>query len=169
MNLKHAAKGLLLLAIVMLSNGCPYESDVPLGPCNTARLDGTLFGRWELYDTPEDPIGAVSIYPFNEHEVLILLQEKGKEKIDLIRAFVTTIGKQRFLNLQDVSFVTKDRNWMFANYRIADDTLRIRVVDDKLLTRAFGSSAALRRVLRKNLHRKELYQDEEGLVLKRIQ
>jgi hypothetical protein len=168
MKLQHITARLLLLAALLLSSGCPYQSDVPLGAPQDARLDGALVGMWHLRGAEEDSNGTASIYPFNEHEMLIVVQEKGKEKIDVIRAFATTIGHEKFLNVRDVTFSSKESKWRFVNYRVVEDTLHIKVVDDKLITRGFNSSNKLRRFVRKNLDNKELYQDSEGMILQRI-
>ena len=157
---------LAVLLIFPFLWGCPYESKVPLGKSCKAEIDQALLGEWRSTEKGES--FTMTIQPFNEHELLILGTEKGKTQPDAIRAFVTTIKDERFLNVQDVKDQPDKRGWWLVKYTISGDTLTAWTVDDKLFTKPITSSRALYRFVKKNLGNKELYGDAKPTVLQRV-
>jgi hypothetical protein len=157
---------LVILLIFPFLWGCPYESKVPLGKSCKAEIDQALLGEWRSTEKGES--FTMTIQPFNEHELLILGTEKGKTQPDAIRAFVTTIKDERFLNVQDVKDQPDKRGWWLVKCTISGDTLTAWTVDDKLFTKPVTSSRALYRFVKKNLGNKELYGDASPTVLRRI-
>ena len=112
----------------------------------------------------------MTIQQFNEHEFLISGAEikKGTCECEAMRAFVTMVNDERFLNVQEIKGQSEVRGWWIAKYIISGDTLTAWVVEDKLFTEPLTSSRALYRFIKKNLHNKELYGDASPMVLQRI-
>ena len=157
---------LAVLLIFPFLWGCPYESKVPLSKSCKAEVDQALLGQWRSTEKGES--FTMTIQPFNEHELLILGTEKGKTQPDAIRAFVTIIKDERFLNVQDVKDQPDKRGWWLVKYTISGDTLTAWTVDDKLFTKPITSSRQLYRFVKKNLNNKELYGDAKPTVLQRV-
>jgi hypothetical protein len=157
---------LAVLLIFPFLWGCPYESKVPLGKSCKAEIDQALLGVWKSTEKGE-PFTMV-IQQFNEHELLILGTEAGKVQPDAIRAFVTTIKDERFLNVQEIKEPFDKRGWWLVKYTISGDTLTAWTVDDKLFTEPITSSRTLYRFVKKNLRNKELYGDATPTVLQRV-
>ncbi len=157
---------LVILIILPFLWGCPYESKVPLDKSCNAEIDQALLGEWRNTEK-SDPFTMV-IQQFNEHELLILGIEKGKIQPDAIRAFVTTIKDERFLNVQEIKDQPDKRGWWLVKYTISGDTLTAWTVDDKLFTKPITSSRQLYRFIKKNLSNKELYGDISPTVLQRV-
>jgi hypothetical protein len=157
---------LAILFILPFLWGCPYESKVPLDKNCRAEIDQALLGEWRSTEKGE-PFTMV-IQQFNEHELLILGIEKGKVQPDVIRAFVTTIKDERFLNVQEIKDQPDKKGWWLVKYTISGDTLTAWTVDDKLFTKPITSSRALYRFVKKNLDNKELYGDAKPTVLQRV-
>jgi hypothetical protein len=167
MKTKMLTLGILaVLLIFPFLWGCPYESKVPLDKSCKAEIDQALLGEWRSTEKGE-PFTMV-IQQFNEHELLILGIEKGKVQPDAIRAFVTTIKDERFLNVQEIKDQPDKRGWWLVKYTISGDTLTAWTVDDKLFTKPITSSRALYKFVKKNLRNKELYGDAEPTVVRRV-
>jgi hypothetical protein len=167
--MKKGMQSLGVLAILFILPflwGCHYESKVPLDKNCRAEIDQALLGEWRSTEKGE-PFTMV-IQQFNEHELLILGIEKGKVQPDVIRAFVTTIKDERFLNVQEIKDQPDKKGWWLVKYTISGDTLTAWTVDDKLFTKPITSSRALYRFVKKNLDNKELYGDAKPTVLQRV-
>jgi hypothetical protein len=157
---------LVILFILPLLCGCPYESKVPLSKVSKATIDQVLLGEWKNTDQAE-PFTLI-IQQFNDHELLIMGMENGKVQRDVMRAFVTVIKDERFLNVQDIKEPPDKRVWYLAKYTISGDTLTAWTVDDKLFTKPVTSSRALYSFVKKHLRDKVLYGDVPPMVLQRV-
>ena len=155
------------LLILPLLWGCPYESDVPLSKSSKAEIDQALLGAWKN-TTEEEPFTMI-VEQFNEHEFLLLGMKDGKIEREVMRAFVTVIKDERFLNVQEIEDTPDERGWFFVHYTLSGDTLTMRIVDDKLFTKPFTSSRALYSFVKKNLQNKDLYEDTPPMILKRVE
>jgi hypothetical protein len=167
--MKRGIRSLGVLAILFILPflwGCPYDSKVPLGKSCKAEIDPALLGEWRSTEKGES--FQITIQAFNDHELVILGLEEGKTQCEGIRAFVTTVKDERFLNVQEVKDQPDKRGWWLVKYTIAGDTLTAWTVDDKLFTEPITSSRALYRFVKKNLGNKELYGDAPPMVLQRI-
>ncbi|RLB05369.1 MAG: hypothetical protein DRG50_07340 [Deltaproteobacteria bacterium] len=175
MTLRKRSIGLVLLVLILpLLCGCPYSSDVPMSKSSKAKIDKELLGEWKFADEKEQGSGTISIRQFNDHELVIYLlveQSKGGEiEYEIYRAFVTVIENENFLNFQKIEASPQSRSWTIINYIISGDTLKYRLVGDKLfnkLKKPITSSRALYRFVKRNLHNKDLY-DGGFQVLKRV-
>jgi hypothetical protein len=154
------------LLIMPLLWGCPYESEIPLSKSSKAEIDQALLGAWK--NTAEGEQFTMIIEQFNDHELLIMGTEDGEVKPEAMRAFVTVINDERFLNVQEIEKSYDERVWYLAKYTISGDTLTAWTVDDKLFTKPVTSSRALYRFVKKHLHDKALFGNNPFLVLKRV-
>jgi len=167
--MKKSLSGVLfIVGLLPLLWGCPYEAKVPLGEGSKAPFDAALVGEWK--NTEQGGSFTMTIQQFNEHEFLISGAEikKGTCECEAMRAFVTMINDERFLNVQEIKGQSEVRGWWIAKYIISGDTLTAWVVEDKLFTEPLTSSRTLYRFIKKNLHNKELYGDASPMVLQRI-
>jgi len=158
---------LFFLLILPLLWGCPYESDVPLSKSSKALIDQALLGAWK--NTAEEDPFTMIIEQFNEHELLLLGMVDDKINREVMRAFITVIKNERFLNVQEIKDSPDERGWNLIHYTLSGDTLTIRIVDDKLFTKPFTSSRALSSFVKKNLDNKDLYGDATPMILKRVE
>ncbi len=176
MTLRKRGIGLLLLVLILaLLCGCPYDSDVPLSKSSKATIDTELIGEWEFAQKEEEASGTIHICQFNDHELVIYIlvkheSKKGEIECKIHRAFVTVIKDEKFLNVQEVETLHQKRSWWIVNYVISGDTFTYRTIDDKLfekLKKPITSSRALYRFVKQNLLNKDLY-DGDFQVLKRV-
>lgn len=157
---------LLFLFILPLLWGCPYESDVPLGKSSKAEIDQALLGAWK--NTTEGESFTMIIEQFNDHELLIMGVEDGEVQQEAMRAFVTDIKDEQFLNLQDIEDSYDERGWYLVKYTISGDTLMAWTIDDKLFTKPCTSSRELYRFVKQNLQNKALYCSDSPMVWNRV-
>jgi len=132
--------GILVLAFLglVLTTGCPFESDVPLGSPGPGSLDPQLRGRWVAVDA-DNTLVEIDFLPFNEGEYLVELREKDK-KLERYRAYTVRISGEPFLNLNEVKDDTARHSFYFARYSLdRDGVLALRFVGDKAVPRALGT------------------------------
>jgi len=149
----------------LLLTGCPYQSSVPLSAPDLAKINSELIGKWSAEDKEGKEVGTVTISQFNERELLIII-DGGKDEAEAMRGFVTSVGSEKFLNVQEVTGAYEGREWMFVNYTVKDCSLIYRVVSDSLLkdkTRGVSSQKKLYDFIKKNVENKELYDEEVKL------
>jgi hypothetical protein len=158
---------IFFLLIMPLLWGCPYESEIPLSKNSKAEIDQALLGVWK--NTAEEEPFTMIVEQFNEHEFLLLGMKDGAIERDMMRAFVTVVKDERFLNVQEIKDSPDERGWYLVHYARAGDTLTMRIVDDKLFTKPFTSTRALYSFVKKNLHNKDLYGDAAPTVLQRVE
>lgn len=167
MKKKMRTVGILsILFILPLLCGCPYESECPLSKVSKATIDPALIGEWK-YTVEGEPFTMI-IQQFDDHELLIMGIEDGEVQQEAVRAFVTVIKDEWFLNVQEIEESYDERVWYLAKYTISGDTLTAWTVDDKLFTKPVTSSRALYRFMKKHLHDKALYGDDAPMVLQRV-
>ena len=156
---------LAAVSLVLLT-GCPYESAVPLSRPGLAKIDKELIGKWRAEDKESKESEILTISRFNDRELLIVIED-GKGEVATLRGFVTFIGDEKFLNVQEMREPYKDRKWMFANYSIQDCSFTYRLVDDSLLKdKAKGglSQKKLYAFIKKNIANKEIYGEPTTLT-----
>jgi hypothetical protein len=147
--------GLFALLIIGLS-GCPFTSRVPLSDPGAARPDSGIIGTWRTQDPETGEWNAITILPFNDHEMVGFAPDGTGGKVDAFRMFQTAIGGENFLSFRQLG--GEDEEWYFARYQVDGDTLRLKIVDDGLFEkRQFAVSADLREFVRQHLSDPLLY------------
>jgi hypothetical protein len=161
-------------AVVLLLAGCPYSADQPLGDPATALLDKELSGTWRSEDPESHQANTIRFAAFNGHEMVAFAGENGSDDkaISAFRLFVTPVGEEKFLNLQELRD-DEQSQWYFARYRIDGDTLTLRLIDDNLFSsKRFPTSEALRSFVRTHLADPRLYgspgDETADMVLTRV-
>jgi hypothetical protein len=148
----------------LLLAGCPLSSDKPLSDPRSAAVDPALIGTWKTQDPESGEWNRLTILAFDEHEMVGLAPEDESPEVTAFRLFVTPMGTQRFLNVQELG--DDQREWFFARYEIARDRMRLTIVDEALFeARTFASSAELRDHLRAHLSDPRLYAAEGETVM----
>lgn len=148
----------VLMAAVLVLAGCPYSSKHPIGSRADAVRDNSLLGTWEA--TQENEKVTITIQGRVDTGYLITAEGAGEEETTEIEAFVTAVDGDKFLNLRETPG-SQGEEWYFANYRIENGRLLLRLVDDALFeSRSFASSEELRAFIRANLKDPRLYAGE---------
>jgi hypothetical protein len=151
-------KILLAAAATLLVAGCPFSAEFPLSGPAEAIADATLLGAWKTATDSEEQF-TLRIRDTGNGELRIVA-ESPEEQPESFPAFVSAIGDEVFLNLQDTA---EGGQWFFANYRIAGGWLLLRLVDDELFeSKTFASSEDLRAFVLQNLADPRLYGGEQG-------
>ncbi len=157
---KMAPALIAMAAFVLLLCGCPFSSDRPLSDPGSAAPEKALLGQWRMQDPENGEWHALSILPFDEHQMVAVTVENDHGKVSGFRLFVTAVGSERFLNLQELG--DSDPGWFFARFDVDKDHLRMQIVDDTLFEkRSFASSAELAAFVREHLSDPRLYAAED--------
>ncbi len=153
------------LLTFLLLTGCPYESREPLGTPAGAKIDGKLMGRWKYEDKESKEVGFLTISRFNDAELLIVIEEYGKQVPDMMRGFVTTVEGRNFLNLQEIKVAYGERKWIFISYEAGDCSLTYRVVNESLAPAGKAlTSSQVSELIGKNLTNKNIYDEPATLT-----
>ncbi len=164
-SLKFPLECIFFAAILLSLCGCPYDSEVPLTRSEDACIDLDLVGNWLYRSTDQKDSGTITFSPFNEHEFLVILQEKGVHTREYYRAMGSNIDGDKFLNVQGIRPSFEKKSWTFVNYSVSQGELKIRIVEDKLFKEKFTSSVSLSAFIKTHLKDKDLYGDDGGKVL----
>jgi len=153
--LRHLRRAFPLLAALLLC-GCPYTSDEPLSDPSSARIDPALLGAWRTRDEDSGEWHRLTFTRFNDHEMVSWARDEASGEVSLGRLFVTTIGNERFLNLQELG--QDDAPWYVARCTIEGDRCILRFLDDGLFgSRSFASAEERRQFIRARLADPLLY------------
>ena len=147
-------------AAVLLLDGCPYGSDKPLADPTVAVLDRALAGTWQARDPETTETFALTFVPFNDHEMVGFSRGIGSDDkaVSAFRIFVTPVGEEKFLNVQELGGDSEEPQWYFARYRLVGTTLMLRLVDDTLFgSKSFATREALQSFVLANLGDPRLY------------
>ena len=156
----------IFIIIILLFCGCPYDSSVPLSDAAKATIDKDLIGKWIKEKKNEK--GTLIIDRFNEHELVLLVVEDGRKKNDSMRAFTTVIEGEKFLNVQEIKDDYDKRKWLFVNYTVSGGEMSFKTVEDEIFKNKVKDSDELFALIKKNLKNKELYDNDDIEILKRV-
>ena len=142
---------------VLAAAGCPLGSDYPLSDPAVAPLDEALVGSWHVRNSETGEMRRLTFFPFNEHELVGFAMGDEKGSLYAYRVFVTPVGDERFLNVQELGGDSPQR-WLLVRYKAEAKRLTLSVVDDGLfIGRTFSSPEELRGFVRTNLADPRLY------------
>ena len=160
---KRIIFGAFLILLLFFIWGCPYGSSVPLGKIEKSVIDTSLLGSWRSGSAGVDSFEVMTIYPFNQHEYLILFQEKDEASV--FRAFSTQVDGHTFLNVNELNpEIKREPNYIFVEYLLTGDELNFRFIEDKILQRNFKNSRAFYDFVKKNLDNKQLFGEYDTLI-----
>lgn len=156
-----------VIAALLVTTGCPFDSDVPLGSPGTGSMDPQLKGRW-VASALYHPALEIDVLPFNNDEYYVEAREKGKEP-ERYRAYTVRIGGEPFLNVRAITSDGKRHPFYFARYTVRpDDTMVLRFVGDKAIPRDIDKdSKALAKFLAAHLEGTALDDPEGPSILRR--
>jgi len=160
---KRLVYAFCLFFLLLIIWGCPYDASVPLGKIENSVIDSNLIGSWKSTGTDVDTFEVMKVYPFNQHEYLILFLEKAE--INVFRAFSTTVDEHTFLNVNELSSeITSAPNYIFVEYLLAGNELKFRFIEDKLPKENYKNSHAFFNFVKKNLSNNQLFGEYETLI-----
>ncbi len=122
----------LASAAVGLLNGCPLQSDAPLGPGAQATLDTPVLGRWRCIGAVEDEPFELTVIDFDANQYYAEFAAPGEDTLR-VRAYASEIAGVPFLNVQELDAKAQARRrYMFARYLLQpDDTLEVKLLRDE--------------------------------------
>lgn len=144
----------LFLASVaaLLTAGCPFESQVPLGEPRAGSLDPGLYGLWTWIEPEGGAVIQLRVRPFNDSEYLVEYEKFGpkakNEGREIYRVFAAALGDQMFLNVNPLKSPEEQEapSFLFARYALSDcGTLTLRFVGDHAVPKELATD-------RKGLH-----------------
>jgi hypothetical protein len=149
------------------------ESPYPLDESPEITVDSQLVGSW-LAQNPEDESESfrLDVYSFNDLEYVVLQTESSPDKepeTSLLRAFMSEVGGERFVNVQCVSCGDEDREYLFLKVDQSGDELVVVPFSGESFSsdaNEFKSAADARRYVSERLRNTAFYADP--MVFKRI-
>jgi hypothetical protein len=159
---------LFVLMCAFFLTGCPYLSDIPLNSAQSAILDTNIIGSWQKPGVEADSSEILHILQFSESECLVLIWEE--KELSAFRAFSTPIRERKFLNVSEIhTGYSENQQYIFAEYLIEKDQLRLRFVEDDLFVdRKFVNSGELKDFIWSKLDNDSLFGGFEYFVRSEI-
>lgn len=158
---------LLLLLSCTLLFACEYT--VPLVETPTVAIDRSAIGLWKNTRAKKEE-NRLLVLPLNDTEYLITYPATQDHAM-YARA---TLWSDKDISLVQLDWfgtaqgiTPKDnRTFQYARYAIDGDTLRIELLNTKLVPKALTSTAALAKAIRANRNKPGLFREE--MVFKRM-
>ncbi|MEN8221984.1 MAG: hypothetical protein ABFR36_01890 [Acidobacteriota bacterium] len=144
-----------------------YVSEIPLSESDRTCIDPRITGVWEMIKKDdEEKTKLIEFIEFNEHEYVLRIKDDSIAGI--ARVFITKTGKNRFLNVQDLS--DKKRDYIFCRYRISkSDELKLEFIEDTLFKdKKFTSEKKLRKFIIRNSKNSLLFHKELSFTFRKI-
>ena len=92
---------LLLLILLPLFQGCPYEAKAPLGDKANGRVNENLFGIWYSDQKVNPSRSIISKGSDNEYKIIHHREVNAKIEISEFCAYTTQVGKETFMNVYE--------------------------------------------------------------------
>lgn len=148
----------VLLPLLLLLTGCPYNSKIPLSAVPKQPIDRALLGEWKNAKEPADS-SVLTIYEFNKNEYALVILDKSNTKISVeaSRAFLTPVGGKLLLNVE--SLKTKGE-YNFCSYTLEGPILKIKVVSDIVMKEKYESSKTMAKAFAKKMNDKDFFESE---------
>jgi len=166
--MKRAVNLVLALLGLVLTTGCPFESDVPLGSPGAGSLDPQLRGRWVWVAEEDHKVLEIEFLPFNKDEYYVESREKDKE-VERYRAYTVRVGGEPFLNAIKIADGTTRHSFCIARYSLGrDGALTLRFVGEKGVPKALATDQkGLEKFVAAHLEDASLYDSEAPSILRR--
>lgn len=153
-------KLIVLVACTMLA-GCDYT--VPLVKTPGMGIDNGVVGLWER--TKEDgQTERLLVLPLSKQEYLVSFPSSAEDAMFARASLCSTAGKT-LVQLEWIGTVQgglpeDNRVFQFAAYSVAENTLRVRMLNADVVKTDAGSSDALARAISENKNNPALFREE---------
>lgn len=184
-------KLLWLLPLCTVLTACPFESTVPVAIAPSEPVDTSLVGYWYgIVKDGSDFFGIEALEISKQSDSVYAVTRYGKAvKGDIIlpdtayfTAYTTTIGEQRFMNIEGSVLIEtlrrnkqpeykKEKVFYVSALERKNDTLNIRTVSENFspVVKHFKTPDDFRRVIAESLNQqKNIYDDLYSLSYRKI-
>jgi hypothetical protein len=140
--------GIVAAFCLFALSGCEYE--VPITSNPTRKVEEKLLGDWASKD------GKDKMKVRRLDDSIYIVAYNG----DLFRAYHSDVAKTPFVSVQDID--SADRKYAYLTWKLSDDGKRLglRVVNAEVIPKEIKDSAAMQKLLEKNLQNPKLLEDE---------
>ncbi len=148
---------LLVLPLVFLLTGCPYNSKIPLSVPKTP-IDRALVGEWKSNEEPNDS-SSMKVFEFNSKEYFILIVDKSDNKttVDAYRAYLSPVAGRNLLNLENMK---AKGEFSFCSYTLEGNSLKIKMVSDVSVKEKYESSKTMKKAFAKKIVMPDFFENE---------
>lgn len=165
---RSATGALLMLLLIPFVVGLLACMPVPIGNPERSRIDPGISGVWAL-NKGDDETAYYAFEPFDKRTWLLtgLGTEDNEHQVVLYKAWLTKLAGERFMvwepkAVYDNETFTPEVWFVFRMERPDADTLDLYLVvgDSELFEGVEKTRRAYERVLKKNVHNEEIYDDD---------
>ncbi|OJJ22337.1 hypothetical protein BKI52_06540 [marine bacterium AO1-C] len=164
--MKLLTTNVLIITLLCLLTGCPYESEHSLGQIQN--IDPNLIKTWKGKQINfEDDEWIIEVTDFNDKEYLVDLKirRKGAVQSYKMRAFVSKIGSNNILHFQSLMPPTEHRTFNYIKYRLESEKLVVRFLKKNDETRRLNSKNELSKYIMRNLNDEKAW--SKSIILKK--
>jgi hypothetical protein len=140
--------GVAICLCVLVFSACNYE--VPITSSPTRKVEEQLLGNWVSLDGKEN----MRVRRLDDSTYVVYYDG------DLFRAYHSDVAETPFATVQDLN--SSDRKYAYVIWKLSDDgkNLRLRNVNDKVVSKETRDSATVVGLLTKNARNPELFGEE---------
>jgi hypothetical protein len=153
------------IAIIMIiTTGCPYESNLPLGDPKDSAIDPELTGTWVI---PKPGLNGkndtVIIMRFNDHEYYFESHEFKNANLIITRgrAFITRINNEKILNLCELE---SPEMFFFAKYAFLGKKLLLSWASDQYIKQKFTSGREMADYFKTHIEKQGFFEASDTLL-----
>jgi hypothetical protein len=158
-----------ILFLLAFAAGCPYTTKAPLGDPDRNSFDRRLLGTWMGCD-PDNVADStlIRMLPFNDAEYYVEVEEEDGEP-SRYRAFIITIGGQKFLQFNELADHGEALEYCFARCAFSENgDLSLRFVGEEIVPKALATDPeSLKAFLASHLDDPALDDKDMNLLLRR--
>jgi len=140
--------GVAICLCVLVFSACNYE--VPITSSPTRKVQEQLLGNWVSLDGKEN----MRVRRLDDSTYVVYYDG------DLFRAYHSDVTETPFVTVQDLN--SGDRKYAYVIWKLSDDgkSLRLRSVNDKVVSKETRDSASVVALLTKNAGNPDLFGEE---------
>lgn len=140
--------GLAAAVCWFVFSGCEY--DVPITSKPTGKVDERLLGDW----TSKDGKDRMKVRKYDDFFFIVSFNG------DLFRACHSDVAKTAFVSVQEID--SGERKYAYFTWKLSEDgkLLGLRAVRDEVVPKETKDSAAIQKLIEKNLQNPKLFEDE---------
>jgi hypothetical protein len=120
---------------------CIVESKNPLSSPDNSVLDKRLPGMWKVKPADNEDNGNMLVLQKEENTLLFIIYNTELKYEQQYEAFVTTLGKNRWLNVYEPGSDPADRNYILVYYTIERKRLKLQLLDKNKLAELVENGA----------------------------
>ena len=156
---------LLLLVLLPLLTGCPYESSEALGEKENALVQKKIVGTWLSTRQPQQNRSVITIGEDNVYKIRHFREVNAKVEVSEFEAFITPVGNKYFVNVYEPDKRYTSGGYLIFMLEILDNNkIKLTEVDKYKVPAGINSKNALLQYIRAGVNDGSIFANSETWI-----